>query len=569
MAVMLGLMIGANEATKETHAKSGELVDTNMNPIATSSVKRFSTLRDLPAQSMEFLESMNYVSVVLAENGVVGRYAVQSFLWYNNTAMDIYIQAPGQVDPKNTVAKVVIRMDIAFAEAVDGCIKHIQNGAAPASRVLAAREPVLYTRAEMHAAHAAAHNGRSLSSYENPLLAMYGFFGGVVESNVGSDVAAGIQGTKDPYAPPRPSVPALSEWDVLKPFVDEKGENEKMVSESWFMDTTVADKPRFKFVTKTDSMVNDVMEVFGGKVYTYKINDKARMLAMAQEAGETPEHIKVIEDMSEFKEDCKVEILSNFTMTADSLRAKKINENMQTPRCQFEDGSAEYAADGYWTLVGANGDVKEIGEIDIDGKLEGTSTKVLSIVAASGDEFQGCDVSAKRRMESRSLGWMEDLSNTEWCGAGTDNANTPCPGTASCRGDPNANHACRRHDHGRKHAPALGGVAVKLECEVDRELADAPGANWAAVAAFGRWGVANAWGCDNYRYIQNCWWHWAGCGWRGCPGWQRRCSGSYGWESKNGPWRYSGVTRRPFSGDSTSAQHRYKPKAKVCSGDIW
>jgi hypothetical protein len=339
-----------------------------------------------------------------------------------------------------------------------------------------------------------------------------------------------------------------------------------MVEESWFMDTSVADKPRFKFVTKTDSMDNDVMEVFGGKVYTYHIADKARMIAKATAEKVTPEQLKIIEDMVVVKTGCEIEVLSNFTMTADSLRAKKINENMQTPRCQFEDGSAEYAADGYWTLVAANGDVKELGEIDIDGKLEGTTTKVLSIVEASADVFEGCTLKPSTRAleeyhekQNRALGIQEWASNTDWCGAGTDNCITPCPGTG--RGNFEDNMGCRRHDHGAKHEPAAGGLGVKLECQVDKDLADYTN-NWAAIAIFGSGGIAMTWGCSNYANVQNCWWHWAGCGWRGCPGWQRRCSSSWQWETKFGPWRYSNINNR-------GADQIYAAKCKTCTGDIW
>ena len=62
------------------------------------------------------------------------------------------------------------------------------------------------------------------------------------------------------------------------------------------------------------------------------------------------------------------------------------------------------------------------------------------------------------------------------------------------------------------------------------------------------------WGCDNYEYSsyknhRGHYWHWGGCGWRGCPGWQRRAHGSsWAWTTANGWGRYNNVRSGPGGG---------------------
>jgi hypothetical protein len=127
--------------------------------------------------------------------------------------------------------------------------------------------------------------------------------------------------------------------------------------------------------------------------------------------------------------------------------------------------------------------------------------------------------------------------------------NTPCP-SAAHGNDFNADKACRKHDHGRKHESALLGLGVKLECMVDKNLVDSAN-NWAATAIFGRHGIANMWGCHNYEYKNHrgSYWHWGGCGWRGCPGWQRKNhASSWGWTTASGSGRYNNVRTGPGGG---------------------
>jgi hypothetical protein len=144
------------------------------------------------------------------------------------------------------------------------------------------------------------------------------------------------------------------------------------------------------------------------------------------------------------------------------------------------------------------------------------------------------------------------LSDTNWCGSGTDTANTVCP-SSSASGDLTADRACRRHDHGAKSNGIIGGYAVRLGCDIDHGLASAT-SNWCAQGIFGSWGLAQTWGCyDHGSY--NCW-NWKSKWWGGYWRYGSHCSGEH---NHYGPWRYSSYSHR----------YGYRAKDKDCAGDIW
>jgi hypothetical protein len=153
--------------------------------------------------------------------------------------------------------------------------------------------------------------------------------------------------------------------------------------------------------------------------------------------------------------------------------------------------------------------------------------------------------------------WFQQLaSGSNWCGAGTDLANTACPGSGEMSEmwhyDLEADRACRRHDHGSKSAPA--GPAVKLGCDIDRDLENAGGHNAAVNFVFGSWGIAQTWGCfDDGSY--SCW-NWKSKWWGGYWRYGSYCSGEH---THYGPWRYS----------AASATYGYKSKPKTCPDDIF
>jgi hypothetical protein len=137
----------------------------------------------------------------------------------------------------------------------------------------------------------------------------------------------------------------------------------------------------------------------------------------------------------------------------------------------------------------------------------------------------------------RKLDWLADftaeVSNTQWCGPGTDNKTTPCP-NKNRDFDFNADNACRRHDHGKKYVKTTIGLP-RLECFVDHQLKQAGGHNWAVAAVYGDWGGAQVIGCYNYESYK-CWkksgWYWkyVNCGRK--------------WKTKLGPYRYSGRVKK-------------------------
>ena len=63
----------------------------------------------------------------------------------------------------------------------------------------------------------------------------------------------------------------------------------------------------------------------------------------------------------------------------------------------------------------------------------------------------------------------------------------------------------------------MWGLAVKLGCDIDKDLADAAD-NWIVQSVYGKWGVAGTWGCEDYGWY-HCW-HWDSdarwCGWKSC-----------------------------------------------------
>merc|ERR1711981_339690 len=138
-------------------------------------------------------------------------------------------------------------------------------------------------------------------------------------------------------------------------------------------------------------------------------------------------------------------------------------------------GSGSVSIGGFQVAVNSNGVPTSIME-------EGVAVHdVNSIVNGVGSEsFSGCTAGSRRLLEitdehlnennpnhrGRKLGAWTSFqawaSGTAWCGAGTDQAATPCPVASGDNGD----MACHRHDHGRQHKGIIGGAAVVLGCDI-------------------------------------------------------------------------------------------------------
>jgi hypothetical protein len=324
---------------------------------------------------------------------------------------------------------------------------------------------------------------------------------------------------------------------------------DESVTQTWYIDT---DADVLKIVQhKEGQAALAIQEMHSGKTYEYSMWDRVESTVPADacdgiEGCDVAELQAQLDDAGTVKTDCTVEDLTD----AVSLSAVEVGDTVVIGgfTVQFVAGVPTAIIDGE------------------DGSVVATIDSIVDGIA--GDvTFDGCAVEARRLdLEERELGFAEWASGTDWCGAGTDNCNTPCPGTGT--GSVGDNMGCRRHDHGAVHSPAMWGLAVQLECQVDKDLEDyakasaGDQAKAAILATFGSYGLANVWGCQNWAVGQNCWWHWAGCGWRGCPGWQRRCSSGWQWEVKNGFWRYNGINNR-------GAATIYVDKCQTCSGDIF
>jgi len=152
--------------------------------------------------------------------------------------------------------------------------------------------------------------------------------------------------------------------------------------------------------------------------------------------------------------------------------------------------------------------------------------------------------------------WIQRLaSQSNWCGSPTDLTETPCPGNGAMSWSPgydyNADHACRRHDHGTKYNDSF---PVKLGCDIDHDLEKAGGHNSAIAAVFGSWGLASTYGCfDEGSY--SCW-NWKSKWWGGYWRYGNYCSGEH---THYGPWRFSEYSHR----------YGYGAKEKTCDGDLF
>jgi hypothetical protein len=155
-------------------------------------------------------------------------------------------------------------------------------------------------------------------------------------------------------------------------------------------------------------------------------------------------------------------------------------------------------------------------------------TRYLEIMNAHDPSISEEDYFSVDGHRNRKLGFQETVSFTNWCGAGTDIHDTPCP-NPNDELDFYADLACRRHDHGKKETEAMG--IPRMECSVDKQLLDFGGHNWAIKAAFGKSGSMGVIGCSNYESYK-CWRNW---GWRTC---------GKKWKVKRGKSRYDGAKMR-------------------------
>lgn len=584
MVIMVGAMfavtLSANEATKESHvSRSNAMVGLDGKAITTAKDTAYVKLAELSRASLEYLSNLE--DITLVSKGKVHQFRVTGYTLHDSDNLDLHTSTSTMIKIQCGAVRIVWD-EGKFEDADD---MHAEaKGAARQLSAMSASE-----LQEHYEAHASASTRKLAAS--NPLQSLYAFFGGMAKSSANSELygaLAPVTGCKKPAAIisfARPTIPEHSKWtvEVNKATKDAKTANPRQLqADTWYMSWDTASAPSIRFESPTEDCQKAVNVDANGVLSSWQEYDSAKCMGESKFTCPTTEELKELKfadcaaakaaheaDMARVlaaqqgaQEDC-TESAAPSSGSAEGLKVRILDVKT--------DGSALWQFGGFTLEVDIKGNPTAIVEAETNTKYEVTKIEPF-MPSENANLFKGCKTApktapkdGKRQLRTaRKLGWMEWLSNTDWCGAGTNLETTKCPGTSGARGDPTTNHCCRRHDHGKQYEPALFDIAVKLECQVDKDLAQCTN-NWAAQAAFGTYGAANVWGCHNYAYVQNCWWHWAGCGWRGCPGWQRRCSGSWKWESKYGPWRYDNINNRGVS--KTYKTGGLKPK--TCSGDLF
>jgi hypothetical protein len=340
-------------------------------------------------------------------------------------------------------------------------------------------------------------------------------------------------------------------WTVKMPTFDffsghdyKGAQVQQYTSAKWYIQGGV---DSFKFQSENYDATLDsysVEEYHGGKKYTYRKLNVPHMLSQCQSCSS--DIVNELNAMKDVVQDC---VATDNTFDQGSLQA-----NVASVKKSLADGNTVWSMGGMLIEASASGAPIAIWNDEDDAS---TRMEIVSVTPMTAEEkakvFKGCDPVAqhesaalkKRRrqlVKSRKLGAWTDFqawaSGTNWCGAGTDLDNTPCPVTSSDNGD----MACHRHDHGKKANGIIGGMAVRLGCDIDHGLA-ARTSNWAAQAVFGSWGLAMTWGCYDYGKVY-CWNKARTCKWYGCWNYWRytkHCSEEY---TRYGPWRYNGYSHK-------------------------
>ena len=571
VGAMLGVTMGANEATKESHiSRANTMVGLDGNPVTTAKDTSYVKLSELSRASLEYLSNLE--DITLAAKGKVHQFRVTGYSLHDSDNLDLHTST-------STVIKIqcgAIRIVWEAGELEDADEMHKE--AAGAARQLKAM-----SAAELQAhyvAHASTESRKLAAS--NPLQGLAAFFGGMAKSSSSSQLygaLAPVSGCKRPAAIisiVRPTIPVHSKWTVQvnAATLDAKTNTaDKLQDDTWYMSWDQTTSPSIRFESPLEECKKSVTVDANGAISTWMEFD-ARTCMTTGKVDTTCPSAKILKEgnmancdaYKAFMESSSTAIMAaqNGVQT-DCTEEKKPASTGDIPNQvrileAHTDGSATWQFGGFVMDVDATGTPTAI--VDETAGKKFVVTKVEAFKSIDNVElFKGCKSSpgkqtaeiAKTEGGKRRLGWMTDLqawaSDTNWCGSGTDIPNVPCPSAANGN-DFNADKACRKHDHGRKHQSALGGLGVKLECLVDKTLATTAN-NWAATAIFGARGLANMWGCDNYEYKNHRghYWHWGGCGWRGCPGWQRRAHGStWAWTTANGWGRYNNVRSGPGGG---------------------
>lgn len=549
VATLLATSVLGSQLAKDVRPDpvSGIMMSNDGTPVKSETPVAYVTLADLPSRSPSFLNNLRTVTYI--KNSALVTSAIEELEWVGSDFMTIFLARGSRKIVINgrtvTLHEDESTFDLSEAEGANGARRMLLEVAGHNARA--------YSMAELLATAEQLSAGRRLDS-SNVLFDLYGLFGGIVASGVSPATANAeeVELVASDSATPI-NIPADSKWDLTL---------SGGVAATWYLSYNLDSRTARIQQEASEDGTTRVQEVHGGKFYSYSKADTSTILAALTAAVESGEADATVAAEVEASLLANVNTKSLCTVNVDERNAAgtDVKWDYEAGLVQpLGGGAGLWQVGGYFITTDSSGTPVSIVEGDDNSKIVATIASVTELSDDSG-LFQGCQSGADdafvqpvdgsgRRLLSAWTSFQAWASNTNWCGAGTDIVNTACPSG----GDVTADRACRRHDHGAKHNGIIGGMAVRLGCDIDADLAGATG-NWAVQAVFGSWGIAQTWGCyDHGSY--NCW-NWASKWWGGYWRYGGYCSGEF---NRYGPWRYSGFQHR----------YGYKAKEKTCGDDIW
>jgi hypothetical protein len=599
VCTMIGTSVIGAELAKDQHPTAEGIMRTNSGRTVQTEVPvSYVTLADLPSRSPSFLNNLKTITYI--RNGVLVSSGIAEIEWTNSDFMIIHLMRDARKIVINGRSVLLhegkLTVDLSEQGAAHKARRHLLAVAGHANKAFSMDELLEAARLLEET------SGRMLGS-SNPLFDLYGLFGGIVAGSVSTDTAnAGENTLANADTPADMTIPQHSEWKLTLNGV---------TSATWYLSYDLASKTARIQQEAADNGSTRVDEMHGGKRYTYnKADTQAILDGQKEQPAMSCDGMDLSGTTCELVQDALTSEIEALVVananTKDSCVITLDEANGDGSDVQWDykaglvqplgGGAAIWQVGGYFISTSSTGvptkivdgedytkvvaDIHSISELSSD---DIAAKKIFQgCVDGAGDNFKLPDSSGRRLAtmteeehraqdivdhllrsmdvnrdipHGRDLSWTSFqawISNTNWCGAGTDIVNTVCP-SSTASGDLQADRACRRHDHGAKSNGIIGGMAVRLGCDIDHDLASST-SNWCAQGIFGSWGIAQTWGCfDHGSY--NCW-NWASKWWGGYWRYGGYCSGEH---VHYGPWRYGAYSHR----------YGYKAKAKSCSGDIW
>jgi len=557
MACTFAVTFAAVETTKESHVSaSSDMVDLKGNTVATIKATSYVKLGDLSRASIQYLSNLE--DITLAANKKVHQFAVTGFTLHNSDNIDLRTSTKTVV--KIQCGRVRITWDDGRVEDADEM--HPDSEAASSRLLRAMSMPDIEAVFNTHVS--AATRARVLAEASNPLESLYKFFGGMSKSTASSQLYGALAKKTDCPMPPalitivRPTIPEHSKWTVE---VTKEGRPDQQQPDTWYMTWNQKDQtPKLRFESPLEENMKSVVVSTAARTLFWTESDAAlRTLTVADLAKNmTCPPVAELQKMSKSCEAYKAERANEMEMEYKHFSGERFGctakDGVDTDATltvkiadAFADGSSVWEVGMFQMKVNSKGEPTDIAPLDKEdanskfykiSKLEHFDPKTVDFEGCTPGEAPANEVVANKTAVAGGHGgrrlnawtaFQAWASRTMWCGAGTDKDNTPCPLGADDGGD----MACHRHDHGKKANGIIGGMAVRLGCDIDRGLADRT-SNWAAQAVFGSWGLAQTWGCyDHGTY--SCW-NWKSKWWGGYWRYGGHCSGEH---THYGPSRYS------------------------------